>query len=95
MRLRQVFVLLTCLSAASYFAYHALHGRHGYKARIAMLDRQNLLTFEIDSLKSVETKLARDVALLSPDIPNADIVEETARDVLGFVRPGDRILQLP
>jgi cell division protein FtsB len=39
----------------------------------------------------VRAKLERDVALLKPDLPDADLVEEIARDVLGFARPTERI----
>lgn len=92
--LRQVLVLLSCLSATGYFAYHARYGRHGYEARAQLLERSALLDFEIKSLESVRSKLERDVALLSPELPNADLVEEIARDVLGYVHPNDRIVQL-
>lgn len=90
-RVRQGVVLLSCLAAAAYFAYHTRYGRHGYAAREEFLARAQLLDFEIRSLESVRSKLARDVALLSPEAPNADIVEEAARDVLGYVRPEERI----
>lgn len=87
-------MLLSCLSATGYFAYHARYGRHGYEARSQLLERSALLDFEIKSLESVRSKLERDVALLSPELPNADLVEEIARDVLGYVHPNDRIVQL-
>jgi cell division protein FtsB len=29
--------------------------------------------------------------LLTPELPDPDLVEETARDVLGFVHPDDKI----
>lgn len=93
-RVKQVLVLLACLSATAYFAYHARYGRHGWEARAQLLDRAALLDFEIKSLDVVRSKLERDVALLSPELPNADMVEEIARDVLGYVRPDDRIVPL-
>jgi cell division protein FtsB len=40
----------------------------------------------------VRAKLERDVALLSPEKPDPDLVEEVAREVLGFVRPDDAVL---
>lgn len=92
--LRQVLVLLACLSATAYFAHHARYGRHGWEARQQLLERSALLDFEIKSLNAVRAKLERDVALLSPELPNADLVEELARDVLGYVYPNDRIVRL-
>jgi cell division protein FtsB len=40
----------------------------------------------------VRAKLERDVALLTPQLADSDIVEEIARDVLGFVHPDDRMV---
>ncbi|MEI9902203.1 MAG: hypothetical protein WDN31_21340 [Hyphomicrobium sp.] len=43
----------------------------------------------------MRAKLERDVALLSPDKPDADLVEEISREVLGFVRPDEQVLTRP
>ncbi len=85
-------MLLACLLATAYFGHHALLGRHGLEARNQLIERANLLAFEIKSLEAVRSKLERDVALLAPELPNADLVEEIARDVLGYVHPADRIV---
>lgn len=87
-------MLLSCLTASAYFAYHARYGRHGLEARAELQERSALLDFETKSLETVRSKLERDVALLSPELANPDIVEEIARDVLGYVRPEDRIMPL-
>lgn len=91
-RVRQVLVLLACLSSSAYFAYHALHGRHGLAARNQLIERASLLEFEIKSLEAVRTKLERDVALLAPELANPDLVEEIARDVLGYVHAEDQLV---
>jgi cell division protein FtsB len=93
-RFRQGTVLLACLMSTVYFAYHARYGRHGLEARAELMERAALLEFEIKTLETVRTNLERDVALLSPELPNADLVEEVARDVLGYVHPADRIVKL-
>lgn len=82
-------MLLACLTSGGYFAHHAVYGRHGLKARNDLAERASLLDFEITSLEAVRSKLERDVALLSPDRPDSDMVEEIARDVLGYVHPKD------
>ena len=76
----------------AYFAHHAINGRYGLKARYDLMEKSNLLDFEIISLEAVRSKLARDVALLTPDTPDPDLVEDVARDVLGFANPNDHIL---
>jgi cell division protein FtsB len=88
-------VLLLCLGLTAYFAYHAITGRHGLEARSRLIERSALLEFEIKSLEAVRAKLGRDVALLSPDKPDPDIVEEVAREVLGFVHPDDTVITRP
>lgn len=91
-RVRQVLVLLASLTSCVYFGHHALHGRHGLEARNRLMDRSSLLDFEIRSLEAVRMKLERDVALLNPDKPDPDMVEEIARIVLGYVRADDVII---
>ncbi len=91
MRLRQLPVLLGCIAVTAYFAYHAMYGRHGFEVHNRLVERSQLLDFEIRSLEAVRTKLERDVALLSSDKPDPDFVDELARDILGFARPEDQI----
>jgi len=88
-------VLLLCLGLSAYFAYHAIYGRHGLETRSRLIERSALLEFEIKSLEAVRAKLERDVALLAPERPDPDIVEEIAREVLGFVHPDDLVLTRP
>lgn len=85
-------MLLLCLGLTAYFAYHTLKGRHGLEAREQLLERESALQFEMQSLEAVRAKLERDVALLRPDLPDPDIVEDVAREVLGFARPQDLVV---
>ena len=85
-------MLLLCLGFTAYFAHHTLKGRHGLEARERLLERESALEFQLESLETVRSKLARDVALLRPDLPDPDFVEEIAREVLGFAHPRDRIV---
>lgn len=88
-------MLLLCLGLTAYFAFHTLNGRHGLEAREKLLERQSALEFEIQSLEAVRAKLERDVALLRPDLPDPDLVEGIAREVLGFANPRDTIVMEP
>ena len=51
-----------------------------------------MLAAETARLETVRARLLRDVVLLRPDLPDSDIVNEIARDVLGYARPGDTIM---
>lgn len=83
---------LSCLGLTGYFAYHAIYGRHGLETRSSLISRSAALEFEIKGLEAGRTALQRDVALLYPDRPDPDIVEEIARDVLGLVYPSDNLI---
>ena len=87
----QLLVLLCLAATTGTITYHAINGRHGFEARARLIERSNVLEFEIKSLEAVRAHLERDVALLSPELPAADMVEEIARDVLGYSLPADRI----
>lgn len=84
-------MLLSCLGLSGYFGHHAMYGRHGLETRSKLISRSEALEFEIKGLETVRARLQRDVELLSPDRPDRDLVEEIARDVLGFVHPSDRV----
>ena len=86
--------MLSCLGLSAYFAFHAFYGRHGFEARAQLVERTSLIEFEIASLEAVRSKLVKDVALLRSDPPDPDLVEEVARDLLGFVHPADRLIIL-
>lgn len=86
--------MLSCLLLTGHFAFHAYQGRHGFEARNGLLERTSLVEFEIESLEAVRSKLTRDVALLRDDAPHHDLVEEIARELLGFVHPSDRLILL-
>jgi cell division protein FtsB len=87
---RQILVLLVCLCALAYFAHHAIKGKRGLEARNRLIERSRVLEPEIARLEAARVRLARDVRLLNERDP--DIIEELAIEVLGFARPGDRIL---
>jgi cell division protein FtsB len=92
-RPRQILVSLFCVCALGYFAYHAIVGKRGFEARSRLIERSRQLGPEIERLEAVRARLEREVALL--DAADPDIIEELAIDLLGFVRPGDRVLLLP
>jgi cell division protein FtsB len=89
---RRPLLLLVCLCLTGYFGYHSLKGRHGLEARAELISRQQRLDVELARLVAVRTRLEREVRLLSEEAPDADLVEEIARDMLGFAYPGDRII---
>ncbi len=76
-----------------YFAHHALYGTHGLQVRDKLLERSRVLERELTELRSVRDRLKIDVNLLDGKPPNRDIVEELARDMLGMLYRGERVLR--
>jgi|GEM_PF-2024323 len=87
---RQILVSLVCLCALAYFAHHAIKGKRGLEARSRLIERSRVLEPQIARLEAARTRLERDVRLLNARDP--DLIEELAIEVLGFARPGDRII---
>ena len=77
---------------AVYFGYHAIQGRHGFDARSRLIERSRALEREIRALEIVQARLRREIGLLNETNPDPDLVDEIARDMLGFARPGDRLI---
>jgi cell division protein FtsB len=92
-RPRQILVSLFCLFALGYFAYHAVVGKRGLEARSRLIERSRQLEPQIQRLEALRARLERDVRLL--DARDPDMVEELAIEILGFARPGDRVLVAP
>ena len=85
-------VLLGLLLISAYFGAHVVFGTHGLLTKDRLIERSMLIEREIAVLEAVRARLRQDVAALAEEPPAPDIVEETARGVLGLVRPGDRIV---
>jgi cell division protein FtsB len=92
-RPRQILVSLFCLFALGYFAYHAIIGKRGLEARGRLVERSKQLEPQIARLEAVRLRLEREVRLL--DAQDPDIIEELAIELLGFARPGDRVIVPP
>jgi cell division protein FtsB len=89
-RLRQILVSLFCLCALSYFAFHAASGKRGLETRQRLVERSRQLEPQLRRLEAARVRLEREVRLLDSSDP--DIVEELAIELLGFARPGDRVI---
>lgn len=80
-----------CLLTA-YFAYHAFAGDQGLghwrDMQSKLEDRHN----ELSEIQSANGQLRADIARLSPGTLDPDLVEQLAREDLGFVYPDEIII---
>jgi cell division protein FtsB len=78
----------------AYFGYHGVHGERGlrahrnFNAEIAALNAE-LAGFEAER-KAIEERVAR----FAPNSVDRDLLDEEARESLGWLHPNDRVIPL-
>ena len=86
---KRTLTVMACLGLTAYFAHHAVSGRHGLEARRHLMARAPALEQQVTTLSAARDRLKLEVSLLSSDFPSRDLVEEVAREVLGYVLPSE------
>lgn len=81
-----------CLAALGYFAWHGLYGSRGTERLEAIGFEVVRLERALAMLEGERGKLERRVALLRPEGIDPDLLDEKAREMLGFVAEEDRII---
>ncbi len=89
---RQAIVPVLCLAAVVYFGRHAVEGDSGVMAWLQIRDKIEFVSTELAVVKAERRQLEHKVALLRPESLDADMLEEQARDVLGYAHKDDVIL---
>jgi cell division protein FtsB len=80
-------LLIGALAAAGYFAHHAVYGRYGLDVHGRLSAEFEQLSARRAALEARRDRLASDIRHLR-DPPHPDIVEEAARAILGYEKPG-------
>ena len=95
-RWRSIFQTVTLhLGAAAligYFAVQGYNGQYGLIARRTFEQQHTELTEERDKLRLQRQALEAKVRLLSPDLIDADMLDEQARVLLNLINPKDLVL---
>lgn len=98
-RWRSIFQTVTLhLGAAAlvgYFAFQGYNGQYGLLARRSFEKQHADLTEERDRLHAQRVALEAKVRLLSPELVDADMLDEQARALLNLVNPRDLVLLRP
>ena len=86
---------LLALALVGYFSYHMIQGNHGILAwktmDIKLVEAKNKLA----SLQQSQQQLEKRVSLLRPSSLCTDLLEQQARKILGFTRPGEIVVIHP
>lgn len=75
-----------------YFAYHSIHGDRGLVAWMRLKDQIETARAELTGLQAERRALERRVSLLRPESLDRDLLDEQARIVLNFARPGEVVI---
>jgi cell division protein FtsB len=76
----------------AYFAYHMVEGDRGLVAWLRLNEHLRIASEELAGLRAERQGLERRVALLRPDGLDRDLLDQQARLVLNFARPGDVVV---
>jgi cell division protein FtsB len=80
------------LLVAGYFTFTAVQGTYGLFRRIQIEAEAERLTLELARLQAETGRMEILTRRLSDDYLDLDLLDERARDVLGYVRPDEIIL---
>ena len=89
--LRPLFVV----AALVYLVFHALNGNHGLYAYLKEQHKQEAQQIELAELKQQHSQLEARVTHLSDQSLDLDLLEERARQVLGYAKESEAIYLLP
>ena len=91
-RARKILPTVLAVSVVGYFGYHALHGERGFLA-------WRELKGDLAVARTVEARIAgqwarldRRTALLRADNLDPDLLDERARELLGYGHPNDLVI---
>ena len=76
-----------------YLAYHAFHGDHGLLAHAEVQERVTTLETELVELTERREHLMDRVEAMGGDDLDGDLIDQHARQMLGLIGTGERILR--
>lgn len=83
---------LVALGFSGYFAWHGWHGSFGIEARRALDAEAARLEATMAELKAEKAEVERRVSLLRASSLESDMLDERAREILGFAQPGELVV---
>jgi cell division protein FtsB len=86
-------VSLGCLVLLGYFAWHAYYGSRSHTYVSTLTTRTSVLKDKIAALETRKQDLLQQVTLLRPETVDPDMLEEMARQSLGWVSANELIIK--
>jgi cell division protein FtsB len=91
--LAQLALWMATLASVAYFAHHAVSGNRGIVAKRAYEAEIMSLEAELKKVKSQRAALENRVAALRPSQVERDVLDQLARERLGYMHPDERVLE--
>ncbi len=85
------FIVAFCLGL--YFTFASVQGDYGLFRRVQIRAELRDLTAERDALAAEIAALSNKTLRLSDDYLDLDLLDEQARDVLGYIRPDEVVIR--
>ncbi|MCH1456082.1 MULTISPECIES: FtsB family cell division protein [Planktomarina] len=86
-------VTFVSLTLAAYFIFSAIQGDYGVLRRAAYQTEADGLQRKLSTLQSSIAQLENKTLRLSDHYLDLDLLDQQARDVLGFIRPDEIVIQ--
>lgn len=87
-----LFLPLALMLIGAYFTFTAVQGNYGLFQRIQITAEADRLEIQLAALQSEVARMELLTRRLSDDFLDLDLLDEQARDVLGYVRTDEIIL---
>lgn len=79
----------------TYFSFHAVNGRFGYRALQVQQEQIVELKAKRNSLSATRQEMHERINLLKLATIDPDLLDERARQLLGYVRSDELLIHLP
>ena len=91
--LGSLFFLVTMIALAIYFTFAAVQGDYGVFRRAEVLGEARELTEELATLSAEVDRMENLTRRLSDRYLDLDLLDEQARDVLGYIRADEVVIR--
>lgn len=85
--------LAFAFAMGSYFTFAAVQGDYGVFRRMQISSEKQVLSEDRDRLRAEVAKMQNQTRRLSDEYLDLDLLDERARDVLGFVRSDEIVIR--
>lgn len=86
-------LMILSISLGSYFTFAAVQGDYGVFRQVQLRAEERALTVQRDTLKVELAQMQNLTLRLSDDYLDLDLLDEQARDVLGYLRADEIVIR--